>query len=110
MKLKYDFIIQKVGDTQVAVPAGDDANRFSGIIKLNTTGAVIFEMLKDEISAEQIARSLLEDMELRRRRLRSISSSCSLGSMKRANLRYYTAIRRFSADLVKRYFRISENF
>lgn len=25
MKLKYDFIIQKVGDTQVAVPAGDDA-------------------------------------------------------------------------------------
>ena len=46
MKLKYDFIIQKVGDTQVAVPAGDDANRFSGIIKLNTTGAVIFEMLK----------------------------------------------------------------
>lgn len=59
MKLKYDFIIQKVGDTQVAVPAGDDANSFSGIIKLNTTGAVIFEMLKDEISAEQIARELV---------------------------------------------------
>ena len=48
MKLKYDFIIQKVGDTQVAVPAGDDVNRFSGIIKLNSTGAVIFKMLKNE--------------------------------------------------------------
>lgn len=59
MKLKYDFIIQKVGDTQVAVPAGDDVNRFSGIIKLNSTGAVIFKMLKNEISAEQIAQELV---------------------------------------------------
>lgn len=41
MKLKYDFIIQKVGDTQVAVPAGDDANRFSGIItQYNRSGHI----------------------------------------------------------------------
>lgn len=34
-------------------------NRFSGIIKLNSTGAVIFKMLKNEISAEQIAQELV---------------------------------------------------
>lgn len=53
------LLFKRLVNTQVAVPAGDDVNRFSGIIKLNSTGAVIFKMLKNEISAEQIAQELV---------------------------------------------------
>lgn len=60
MKLKYEFVINKVAGETVAVSVGNTAGAFNGYIKLNDTGAFIFKLLKNEISRERIIEKLCE--------------------------------------------------
>ena len=46
MKLKQDFITQKIGDTHFLVPIGAEA--FNGIVRSNKTAAFIVDCLKEE--------------------------------------------------------------
>ncbi len=54
MKLKYNFVTNEVADNIVAVAVGDDMTNFNGFIKMNNTGAEIFDLLKDDISMEDL--------------------------------------------------------
>lgn len=58
MKLKYNFVTRSVGDSFVAVAVGDDAARFNGMIKLNSTGEVIFSMLKTGAELQEIVEAV----------------------------------------------------
>ena len=58
MKLKYNFVTNKVADRSVAVAVGEDANKFSGFIKMNDTGAYIFNMLKSDVTEDEIVASI----------------------------------------------------
>ena len=53
MKLKYNFVINKVADKTVAVPVGADG--FNGFVKMDDLGAFMFDLLKEEISADEMA-------------------------------------------------------
>ena len=55
MKLKYNFVTNKVADRIVAVAVGDDAQKFNGFIKMNDTGAFIFNMLRNDVTVDEIA-------------------------------------------------------
>ena len=63
MKLKYDFIIREIGQRYVAVAVGANAEDFHGIIKLNTSGRIMLEMMKNEISKEDLIAALMEKYE-----------------------------------------------
>lgn len=54
MKLKYNFVTNEVADNIVAVAVGDDMGKFNGFIKMNETGAQIFNFLKEEITMEAL--------------------------------------------------------
>ena len=54
MKLKYNFVTNQVADNIVAVAVGDDMGKFNGFIKMNETGAQIFDLLKNDISMEDL--------------------------------------------------------
>ena len=54
MKLKYNFVMNDVAGKKVAVAVGDDLIRFNGFIKMNDTGAFIFNMLKNDVTQEDI--------------------------------------------------------
>lgn len=58
MKLKYNFVIRSVGDSYVAVAVGEDAAKFNGMIKLNTTGEVIFSMLQSGAKLNDIVEAV----------------------------------------------------
>lgn len=58
MKLKYNFVIRSVGDSYVAVAVGEDAAKFNGMIKLNTTGEVIFSMLQSGAQLNDIVEAV----------------------------------------------------
>ncbi len=60
MKLKYNFVINDVAGSTVAVPVGAENRSFNGYIRLNETGAAIFELLKTDTTEEQIVESLLK--------------------------------------------------
>ena len=51
----------ELDDETVAIPLGKNAKLFHGVIKMNDTGAYIMNLLKEDISEEDIVR--LIDME-----------------------------------------------
>lgn len=57
MHLKNHFESITMRDKLVAVPVGDDVE-FNGALKLNKTAAAIFELLKNDVSEEQIMDAL----------------------------------------------------
>ena len=60
MKLKYNFVLNPVADKIVAVAVGDDLNQFNGFIKMNDTGAEIFEILKNDVELDEVIKLMLE--------------------------------------------------
>ena len=63
MKAKYTFEIMEIDDQMMAVPVGEEADELHGILKLNQSAAAILELLKEEISEEEIVQKLLEKYE-----------------------------------------------
>lgn len=63
MKLKYNFVTNKVADRIVAVAVGDDAQKFNGFIKMNDTGAFIFNMLRNDVTSDEIADAMKREYE-----------------------------------------------
>lgn len=60
MKLKYNFVLNPVADKIVAVAVGADLDSFNGFIKMNDVGAEIFEILKNDVTIEEIVTQMLE--------------------------------------------------
>ena len=48
MKIKKGFVVQKVGGSYLACATGKLAREFSAVVKLNSTGAFIFEKLSSD--------------------------------------------------------------
>ena len=63
MKLKYEFETTELGDEIIAVPVGNNARDFSGVINLNDSAAAILKLLQKETTAEEIVSNLLEEYE-----------------------------------------------
>ena len=63
MKLKYNFVTNEVADKIVAVAVGGDLEKFNGFIKMNDTGAYIFNMLKSDVTEEEIVSAMKKDYE-----------------------------------------------
>ena len=63
MKLKYKFVTNKVADRIVAGAVGEDAAKFSGFIKMNDTGAYIFNMLENNVTEDEIGALMEQEYE-----------------------------------------------
>ena len=61
MKLKYNFVTNEVAGKIVAVAVGDDITKFNGFIKMNDIGAYIFNMLKDDVTVDDIVAAMVKD-------------------------------------------------
>lgn len=63
MKLRYEFETTELGDEIIAVPVGDNARDFSGVLNLNDSAAAILKQLQKDTTVEQIVSALLEEYE-----------------------------------------------
>ena len=63
MKLRYRFATQKVGSGVVAVAIEEDALKYNEILRMNSTGAFIFEQLQSEISYAELTERMLQRYE-----------------------------------------------
>ncbi len=61
MKLKYNFVTNEVADKIVAVAVGDDLAKFNGFVKMNDVGAYIFNMLKNDVTVDDIVEAMKKD-------------------------------------------------
>ena len=54
MRLKHQYVVMDMGGEYVAVPVGDNADEFHGMIKLNETSADILNQILEETTPEKV--------------------------------------------------------
>ena len=65
MRIDKDFTIQKVGVSFVAVPVGETSKNFHGMIRLNETGAFLWNKMKEADQTEDsLVAALLEEYDV----------------------------------------------
>ena len=60
MKIKSGFVVREIAGQSVVVALGDAGKIFNGLIKLNETGRLIWDMLTVGAEREEIVASLAE--------------------------------------------------
>lgn len=58
MKLRYKFEIMDMGDNFAAVPVGDNAFEFRGMVELNDVGAKMLELIDQSETPEEVHQKL----------------------------------------------------
>ena len=67
MQINRDFTIQKVGGSYVAVPVGKTSMQFHAMIRLNETGAFLWnKMAEKDCSEEELVEALLAEYDVAR--------------------------------------------
>ena len=61
MKVKDGFWLREIAGANVAVPMGERAKRFSGVINLNETGALLFQKLQNGTTRQELTQALLDE-------------------------------------------------
>lgn len=64
MKINENFLLREVAGNKVVMPVGEAAERFNGMIKLNGSGAYLFEKLLAGTDEEALVASMLADYEV----------------------------------------------
>lgn len=59
MKIKEGFVLQELVDEYIVVPVGDEADRIHGVIRLNETGAFLWNLLSQK---DQTAEDLVTEL------------------------------------------------
>ena len=64
MKIKKGFVLRKLKDQNLVVAVGEAAKSFHGMIRLNETGAFLWEELKEEKTKADLVQCLMEAYEI----------------------------------------------
>ena len=65
MKIKSGFVIESVGDGYLAVAVGDRADEFTGLVRMNYTGAFLWKLIEEtDLSKEELLKKVLEEYEV----------------------------------------------
>lgn len=64
VKISKSFILRSVMDEYVIVPVGDTAAEFNGVISTNSTGAFLWDLLKEDISFDELKSKLLDEFDV----------------------------------------------
>ncbi len=63
-RIKEGFVLRKMFDHNIVMPAGSEVKDFKGVLVLNDTGALIYEKLKTGKSVEETAQALTDAYEV----------------------------------------------
>lgn len=61
MKITEGFILRKVANENVVMPIGRASAKLNGIIKLNATGVLLWNLLKDGAEKADLAAALVKE-------------------------------------------------
>ena len=64
MKIKNGFVLEKVADSYLACATGKLATQFSGFVRLNETGAFLWNILLEGADIDQLADSMMKQYEI----------------------------------------------
>ncbi len=51
MKIKSNYVLQKIVDEYLVIPIGEEADKLHGVIKLSETGALLWDYLETGVNS-----------------------------------------------------------
>ena len=60
MKLRYEFSVMEMDGEYMAVPVGENAGTFNGMLRMNEVSAEILDLLKEDTTPEAVHQILRE--------------------------------------------------
>lgn len=70
MRIKEDFVLRKVSENWIVLPLGEKTVDFSGMLNLNESGAMLWEVLTRGASLETLVQALTDEYEVSQERAR----------------------------------------
>ena len=67
MKIKNGFVVREIAGECVVVALGEASKIFNGIIKLNDTGRIIWNMLAEGSEKEEVVEAILSEYDVDRK-------------------------------------------
>ena len=64
MQRKSEYLLQEISGNWVVVATGEESSRFNGMIRMNETGAFLFQQLESEKTEDELVKALLNRYEL----------------------------------------------
>ena len=64
MKINPGFALKDIAGSYVVVPVGDNLVDFSAMITLNETGAFLWNLLKEDVTLEELADEMCKEYEV----------------------------------------------
>ena len=64
MKIKKGFVIREVAGENIAVPTGERAKYFRGMIKLNSTAKFMWDFFLEEHTEDEAVKALLAEYDV----------------------------------------------
>lgn len=66
MKIKTGFVVREVAGQSIVIALGDATKIFNGMIKLNETGRIIWDMIADGKEKEDIVARIVDEYDIDR--------------------------------------------
>ena len=66
MKIKKGFVVREVGGENIAVPVGETAREFRGMVKLNSTALFLWNFFKSDKTFDEAVSALTEEYDVSR--------------------------------------------
>ena len=64
MKIKNGFMLRDVANQTMVVAVGEASKDFNGIIRLNSTGKFLWELLQNDTSKEQLIKAITTEYDI----------------------------------------------
>ena len=64
MKIKSDFTLRSIAGSWVAIPLGEATVDFTGMLTLNESGVMLWNLLAEECSRDEMIAALLGEYEV----------------------------------------------
>ena len=64
MKIKNGFVVREIAGQSIVIALGEATKDFNGMIKLNETGRVIWDMLSNGKTPEEIVARITEEYDV----------------------------------------------
>ena len=64
MKVNKEFVLREIAGDYIIIPVGETVLEFKGLLTVNEIGVLIWKMLQNEITLEQIVQNILDEYDV----------------------------------------------
>lgn len=64
MKVNKEFVLREIAGDYIIIPVGETVLEFKGLLTVNEIGVLIWKMLQNEITLDQIVQNILDEYDV----------------------------------------------